>query len=281
MKNLIKKYPVVSYFVLAFGWTWLLVFGLILSGGVKDVSKPTPLFIIVGLLCNVSPTIAAILVTGAVNGKVGIKALLGKFNSKSRRSHYLLSLCVFPGVMALTKIISHFVIRPYEWNFVIPLLVMGLIWPLFSAFGEEFGWRGYVLPKLLQKHSPLKAGLILGAIWSTWHLPMDYIGYQAYGSAMIPAFVLVFISLVVQSVIMTYIYVKGNGNLRLMVLYHYTITGSTILIDGLLKTINDPHLAVYESIVTVALLLGMAFALYSRKVTMTGGMKYENQNKAI
>jgi membrane protease YdiL (CAAX protease family) len=268
MKNLIKKHPVVYYFAITFGWTWLLVFGLILSGSVKDVSKPTPMFIIVGLACNISPTLAAIIVARVTKGKAGVKALLGKFKVKSRRTLYLLSLGAFPVVVALTTVISNTVIRSYKWNIVAPLLVLGLIWPLFSSFGEEFGWRGYILPQLLQNYSPLKAGLILGTVWSTWHLPMDYIGYQTYGNAMLPAFVLVFISLVVQSTIMTYIYVKGNGNLKLMILYHYTITGSTIILGGLLKTNNDPWAAVYESLVSVILLTIMSFILYTRKEVM-------------
>lgn len=268
MKNLIKKYPVISYFTITFGWTWLLVFGLIFSGGVKDVTKPTPLLVGVGLLCGVSPTIAAILVTGALKGKIGIKALLAKFNTKSKITLYVLSLSIYPVIMAFTTVISHIAIRQYKWNFVIPLIVMGLIWPFFSAFGEEFGWRGFILPKLLIKYSPLQSGVLLGVVWSTWHLPMDYIGFKSYGNDMLPAFILTFISLALQSTIMTYIYVKGNGSLRLMVLYHYTITGSTILIDGLLKTNSNTHSKVYETMVSVLLLLITSIVLYSRKKSL-------------
>lgn len=48
------------------------------------------------------------------------------------------------------------------------------------AFGEEFGWRAYLLPKLL----PLgfrKAVLIVGVIWGVWHWPLIAMGYE-YGS---------------------------------------------------------------------------------------------------
>lgn len=45
----------------------------------------------------------------------------------------------------------------------LPLLALG---PL----GEELGWRGYLLPRLL-RFSPAVAGLIVGAIWMTWHIP--------------------------------------------------------------------------------------------------------------
>ncbi|WP_251342195.1 CPBP family intramembrane glutamic endopeptidase [Haloplanus halophilus] len=47
------------------------------------------------------------------------------------------------------------------------------------AFGEEFGWRGYLLPKLL----PLgwrRAVLVSGAVWGVWHWPVIAMGYN-YG----------------------------------------------------------------------------------------------------
>ena len=46
-------------------------------------------------------------------------------------------------------------------------------------FGEEFGWRGYLLPKLM----PLggrKAVLLVGIIWAIWHWPAIFMGYE-YG----------------------------------------------------------------------------------------------------
>ncbi len=48
-----------------------------------------------------------------------------------------------------------------------------------ATFGEEFGWRAYLLPKLL----PLgwrKATLFLGVIWGVWHWPVIFMGYE-YG----------------------------------------------------------------------------------------------------
>jgi membrane protease YdiL (CAAX protease family) len=48
-----------------------------------------------------------------------------------------------------------------------------------ATFGEEFGWRAYLLPKLL----PLgwrKASLLIGLIWGVWHWPVIFMGYE-YG----------------------------------------------------------------------------------------------------
>jgi membrane protease YdiL (CAAX protease family) len=48
------------------------------------------------------------------------------------------------------------------------------------GLGEEIGWRGYLLPKLLTLGKP-KAYLLLGVIWGLWHLPLIAIGFTYPG----------------------------------------------------------------------------------------------------
>jgi membrane protease YdiL (CAAX protease family) len=70
-----------------------------------------------------------------------------------------------PGALATIQIMQGIIISP----------LLNLV----PIFGEEFGWRGYLLPKLL----PLgerKAYLISGLIWGVWHVPVILMGYN-YG----------------------------------------------------------------------------------------------------
>lgn len=55
----------------------------------------------------------------------------------------------------------------------------------FVIFGEEFGWRAYLLPKLMPLGSR-KAILLVGAIWGMWHWPMIFMGFS-YGSGYLGA----------------------------------------------------------------------------------------------
>jgi membrane protease YdiL (CAAX protease family) len=71
------------------------------------------------------------------------------------------------------------------WTLLIIQLAQGvLIAPLINSvftFGEEFGWRAYLLQKLM----PLggrKAMLLMGVIWGVWHWPVIFMGYE-YGSS--------------------------------------------------------------------------------------------------
>lgn len=43
---------------------------------------------------------------------------------------------------------------------------------IIPAFGEEFGWRGYMLPRLAQQLTARKAVIVHAAIWWVWHLPL-------------------------------------------------------------------------------------------------------------
>jgi membrane protease YdiL (CAAX protease family) len=47
------------------------------------------------------------------------------------------------------------------------------------AFGEEFGWRAYLQPRLMPL-GPRKAVLLVGVIWAVWHWPSIFLGYN-YG----------------------------------------------------------------------------------------------------
>jgi membrane protease YdiL (CAAX protease family) len=60
----------------------------------------------------------------------------------------------------------------------------------FPAFGEEWGWRGYMMPKLLKLMPKWAAVLLGGVIWGLWHAPiiamghnygMDYAGFPIAG----------------------------------------------------------------------------------------------------
>lgn len=48
---------------------------------------------------------------------------------------------------------------------------VSFIWAVFfnGALQEEAGWRGFALPRLQQRFSPLASGLILGLVWSVFH----------------------------------------------------------------------------------------------------------------
>jgi membrane protease YdiL (CAAX protease family) len=81
---------------------------------------------------------------------------------------FILALIIFNQITG----IGHF-----EWTHSTPLLTSilitaGLVFLLLPvSFGEEYGWRGYLLPRLLPL-GEIKGTVILGIIWAFWHLPV-------------------------------------------------------------------------------------------------------------
>ncbi|MGI6467194.1 MAG: type II CAAX prenyl endopeptidase Rce1 family protein [Sphaerochaetaceae bacterium] len=61
------------------------------------------------------------------------------------------------------------------------VIIIGPVVNIIPTLGEELGWRGYLLPKLLQVTSQRKAVLISGFIWGFWHLPVIVMGHN-YGT---------------------------------------------------------------------------------------------------
>jgi membrane protease YdiL (CAAX protease family) len=87
---------------------------------------------------------------------------------------------------------------------------------IFGGGLEEIGWRGFLLPKLLSIYSPLKSSLVIGVIWSLWHLPLWFVvGLPQQNLKFIP-FAL---SCIASSFVLTFIYMETNS-IWLCILFH-------------------------------------------------------------
>ncbi len=81
--------------------------------------------------------------------------------------------------------------------------------------GEEIGWRGFALPRLIARHGAPIATAILGFFWAVWHLPMFI------GTGYPPSQVLVFFAFImIGNPVVTWHYRRSGGSLLLAVLFH-------------------------------------------------------------
>jgi membrane protease YdiL (CAAX protease family) len=88
-----------------------------------------------------------------------------------------------------------------------------------GPFGEEFGWRGYLLPRLLRNLSVVPAVLVVGVIWAIWHWPLLYEGFVAApGRELVTAIA----GVVYMSVVIGTVYLR-TGSLFLAMLLHWNI----------------------------------------------------------
>ena len=230
-----KKHPVTAFvsgaFVFAWGcWAYLLF--TTPPGGMQ--AGISPLFLLFALAGGLGPSLTAIVLSRIIMGKGGARKLLNQFSfTKGRPIWLFIALLTVPSVSALTILIQLLMGRHVSNGNILGRLALGIIWPLFASLGEEFGWRAFMLPRLQERYKALSTALIVGLVWGIWHLPADFIGLRSYGLLFIPYFVLAGpLLLTAHAIIMTWIY-NNTANMALMVLYHFTITSSAILLPTL------------------------------------------------
>lgn len=122
------------------------------------------------------PSIVAYIMTAREKGRKGLYDLfVGQTFRKIGPGWLLLSALGMPALATLAVLISldfelsKFALRTTQ---LIPqLLVIALI-----AIGEEYGWRGFLLPRLLERYDLLRSSLVSGMIWGVWHYPAYLIG---------------------------------------------------------------------------------------------------------
>jgi len=196
---------IVSFTLLACGLAWLVVSPLWLSG--EGLRHPLAFPLIVAMMF--APSLATLIVTTLVSRPPeGLRTATGLRLGKGRGwGWYWLFAWTVPALLALAApfVGAALGVFPLDLSFsglragleqagaldalgATPLWAVAaaqiaaglLLAPLLNGvatFGEEWGWRGYLLPRLL----PLgqwPALLISGVIWGLWHAPVILLGYN-------------------------------------------------------------------------------------------------------
>lgn len=235
-RSQIRRWPLVSFFILACLFTWLITLplGLLAQRGVDS-----GLFAL-HYLTAYGPALAAFVVLIAEGDPGSALATLRKRFTRPFALQWAivgadLPILLFAGAALLQWISSG------AWpdlsligrvDFLPPLApgVAILLWLVTFGLGEELGWRGFALPELLQRTGPIRASLILGGCWALWHVPFFLYqpSYQMMGWAGLPVLGLSFVA---TALVFTWLLVGARGNLIPSVLFHTgfnVITGSAV-----------------------------------------------------
>ena len=114
-------------------------------------------------------------------------------------------------------------------------IILSILFASVFPFIEELGWRGYLLDRLQDKNSALISSLILGILWSLWHLPTFFIrdSYQASLGIGTPAFWLFFAGIIPLNFAFTWIYNNTSRSTLAVILFHSMVnfTGELIALN--------------------------------------------------
>ena len=93
----------------------------------------------------------------------------------------LLYFMVFPSEFTLDSYLTQMATLPVSPKvFWIVQLLLTMVAPLLNVvtcFGEEWGWRGYLLPRVAARMKFLPTVLLTGFIWGIWHAPAIVAGH--------------------------------------------------------------------------------------------------------
>ena len=227
--GLLARHPLTSFFLLTYLLTWLGWSPWYLSeDGVGllpyDGGEYSDLINAVGLILG--PTLSAFVVTGAAEGREGVRRLLRRIVLwRVGARWYAFILLGIPAVVLLSAAVMPGALASFDAAAVpgalFKFVVAGFVYlfiggPVF----EEIGWRGFALPRLQRLYGPLVGSLILGALWGLWHLPLFLIPSwdTPHGS---PLDVVLFVVLAVATaIVFTWVFNNTKGSVLLAILLH-------------------------------------------------------------
>jgi membrane protease YdiL (CAAX protease family) len=181
IRTLVKRQPLIAFFVLAFGLTWG-------AGWAADTfytgTTLSALLVLPFLLLSPGPLLGALIVTGITGGRAGVMSLLRKFTIwRVGWRWYAVALLLTPAMFLVAIYLNVWLGAP---NPTVALLASApgmllafairLVNPFDGPMKEELGWRGFALPYLQERHSTPVAYLILIALVVIWHLPLVWMG---------------------------------------------------------------------------------------------------------
>lgn len=153
------------------------------------LNAPAGVLTLTGLVGMFFPTFAALLTR--LFTREGFGNSFVSFRLKGKIRYYLAAVLMPVAEAVLGALLMIFVyLKGYsldtlfadtDWNAILPILLMGVasnIYIFIHAFGEEFGWRGYMMPKLTELMPMPAAILVGGVIWGLWHAPLTIAGHN-------------------------------------------------------------------------------------------------------
>ncbi|HET7270746.1 MAG TPA: type II CAAX endopeptidase family protein [Rubrobacter sp.] len=228
-----RAFPL-KYFVLAFAFTWVLWVPAALEA--RGLISPLP--VPATFLGAFGPLLAAVVVTAQEGGRAGLRSLLGRVVRWRVAPIWYGVAILGPLVITLVAITLHVALggQPPGLGLLIgalPTLVFVSVYMMITvALGEEVGWRGYALPALQARYSALLASLILGVMWTLWHLPVFFNPDTHYSNL---PFLIFLLYIVPFAVLITWVFNSTGGSVLMAMFFHAVMNAS----GGLWKTIPE------------------------------------------
>lgn len=232
-----SRKPAVIAFVVAWILASVIIVLMLIVNEQMDLSTP---LVVISVITGLLP---AFVVSSTFSTIPGVRAHLRTYiKPKGAFGYYLLALVLFPAIWLLGNVLSRALGMDFPFSSYpvvgFKLLGMAILFFLYnliySGLSEEPGWRGFALPRLQAKFSPLVSSLILGVLWSVWHAPVRFGGLEAKSlSDTLVEWVLI----VLVNVIFTWFFNRTKGSILVTALVHPAMNTNGTFLTGSLGAV--------------------------------------------
>ena len=239
ISNVVKRYPLVTFFVLAYALTLA--------------------FLPIGQIPQL-PMVAAIIVLALTEGKPGLKELLSQATRwRVGWRWYLIAPAIIVAInlggAGLNLLLGAQIMPSYVLPASVSILLEGVLVALLLGMWEEPGWTGYALPRLRVGRSLLVTSLILRVLRTLWHLPLVLGGSIPWPELLLS---------IVAQIFFSWLYYRTNRSLLIAMLFHassnfFGETGFFALFEGA----NEVQFAWLRT--GVACLIAVSLIIYDRQ----------------
>jgi membrane protease YdiL (CAAX protease family) len=209
----------------SFALLWLLGWAIYLANDrLRGIHAPSSFtyYLLVGLLA----AIPAWILSGAFTRDPGVRELLHTLVHPGNWRWQAVAFFFWPAILLIPAAIAHLFHAPLTspqhrdtvWLSAAYGGIAFLNALLFTAALEEPGWRGFLLPRLQQRFSPLLSSLFVWLPWALWHAPLDF--HRPFRFTLVNYLLIRVVFLIPITIILTWLYNRSGANLLTVVIFH-------------------------------------------------------------
>jgi membrane protease YdiL (CAAX protease family) len=223
----VGRRPLTSYFGVTFVISWSAAFAIVAPKLLHG--EPIPKFsgILMFPAMLLGPAASGVLMTRLLDGPAGIRKLFSSI-VRVRVGMRWYSILLLPpaAVLAVLLTLKTFVSPAFAPNH----FLLGVAFGIPAGFLEEIGWTGFAFPRMQTRLGTLQAGVLLGLLWSAWHLPViDFLGAASPHGKYLPLFFLSFATaMTAMRVLIGWIY-QNTQSVLLAQFMHISSTGALVV----------------------------------------------------